>query len=87
VKPVVIAATMGFERGNWFLVREGIRGLLVRDERAVRINSVAFLWNIGNRRRHGAALRYFFRGGCLTGGRVNRRGENVLGTIIRAPGH
>src|SRR5262245_27097929 len=34
-EPVVIAATMGFEKGIWFRVREGIRGLLVRDEKGV----------------------------------------------------
>jgi hypothetical protein len=32
-EPVVIPATMGLEKGVWFRVREGIRGLLVRDER------------------------------------------------------
>ena len=35
VEPVVIAATMGVEKGIWFRVRQGIRGLLVRDERGV----------------------------------------------------
>ena len=34
-EPVVIAATMGLEKGVWFRVREGVRGLLVRDERGV----------------------------------------------------
>jgi hypothetical protein len=34
-EPVVIAATIGFEKGIWFRVREGIRGLLVRDERGI----------------------------------------------------
>ncbi len=32
---VAIAATMGLEKGVWFRVREGIRGLLVRDERGI----------------------------------------------------
>jgi hypothetical protein len=31
-EPVVIPASMGLERGVWFRVREGVRGLLVRDE-------------------------------------------------------
>jgi hypothetical protein len=35
VEPVVIAATMGLEKGIWFRCREGIRGLLVRDEHGV----------------------------------------------------
>jgi hypothetical protein len=35
VEPVTIAATMGFEKGIWFRIREGIQGLLVRDERGV----------------------------------------------------
>jgi hypothetical protein len=34
-EPVVIAVTMGFDKGNWFRIREGIRGLLVRDEGGV----------------------------------------------------
>ena len=32
VEPVVIAATMGFDRGVWFRVREGVRGVVVKDE-------------------------------------------------------
>ncbi|HEU5116373.1 MAG TPA: hypothetical protein VFT74_06800 [Isosphaeraceae bacterium] len=31
--PVDIPATYGLERGRWFAIREGIRGLLVPDER------------------------------------------------------
>ncbi len=31
--PVVIPATMGLDRGVWFRVREGVRGVVVRDER------------------------------------------------------
>jgi hypothetical protein len=31
--PVDIPATMGFERGRWYAIREGIRGLLVPDEK------------------------------------------------------
>ncbi len=30
--PVVIPASMGLDRGVWFRIREGIRGLSVRDE-------------------------------------------------------
>jgi hypothetical protein len=30
--PVVIPATMGLDRGVWFRVREGIRGVVVQDE-------------------------------------------------------
>ena len=32
VAPVVIPATMGLDRGVWFRVREGVRGVAVRDE-------------------------------------------------------
>lgn len=32
VEPVVIPASFGLERGIWFRIREGIRGLLARDE-------------------------------------------------------
>ncbi len=31
-EPVVIPATMGLDRGVWYSVREGVRGLLVEDE-------------------------------------------------------
>jgi hypothetical protein len=31
-EPVVIPASFGLERGIWFRIREGIRGLLARDE-------------------------------------------------------
>jgi hypothetical protein len=31
--PVVIPATMGVDRGVWFAIREGVRGVVVRDER------------------------------------------------------
>jgi hypothetical protein len=31
-EPVVIAASMGLEKGIWFRARQGIHGLLVRDE-------------------------------------------------------
>jgi hypothetical protein len=34
-EPVDIPATLALERGVWFAVREGIRGLLVRDEQGV----------------------------------------------------
>jgi hypothetical protein len=30
--PVVIPATMGLDRGVWFRVREGVRGVVARDE-------------------------------------------------------
>ena len=30
--PVVIPAAMGLDRGVWFRVREGVRGVAVRDE-------------------------------------------------------
>ncbi len=33
VEPVVIPATMGLDRGVWYRIRQGIRGLVVRDER------------------------------------------------------
>ena len=32
-EPVDIPAVMGLEKGVWFLIPEGIRGILVRDER------------------------------------------------------
>ncbi len=32
-----IPATLGFERGVWFRVRQGIRGLLVPDEQGVAV--------------------------------------------------
>ena len=32
-EPVDIPAAMGLEKGVWFLISEGIRGILVRDER------------------------------------------------------
>jgi hypothetical protein len=32
-EPVVIPATMGLDRGIWYRIREGVRGLVVRDER------------------------------------------------------
>ena len=32
-EPVDIPAALGLERGVWFLIAEGIRGVLVRDER------------------------------------------------------
>ena len=35
--PVDIPATYGLERGVWFLVRQGIRGLLVPDERGLAV--------------------------------------------------
>jgi hypothetical protein len=34
-EPVTVAASMGLEHGIWFRVRQGIRGLLVRDEHGV----------------------------------------------------
>jgi hypothetical protein len=33
VEPVVIPATMGLDKGIWYRIRQGIRGLLVHDER------------------------------------------------------
>jgi hypothetical protein len=32
VEPVVIPATMGLDKGVWYRIRQGIRGLLVHDE-------------------------------------------------------
>ena len=32
-EPVEIPATFGLEKGVWFLIEEGLRGILVRDER------------------------------------------------------
>ncbi len=32
VEPVVIPATMGLDKGIWYRIRQGIRGLLVHDE-------------------------------------------------------
>jgi hypothetical protein len=34
-EPVDIPAAMGLEKGVWFLIPEGIRGILVRDERDI----------------------------------------------------
>jgi hypothetical protein len=34
-EPVVIPAALGLDRGVWFHVREGLRGVAVRDERGV----------------------------------------------------
>lgn len=34
---VEIAATLGFERGIWFRIRQGIRGLLITDERGDQV--------------------------------------------------
>src|SRR5262249_20822384 len=34
-EPVVIAASMALEKGIWFRMREGIKGLLVRDEKGI----------------------------------------------------
>lgn len=31
-EPVVIPATMGLEGGVWYAIRQGVRGVLVRDE-------------------------------------------------------
>ncbi len=33
VEPVVIPATMGLDKGVWYRIRQGIRGLVVHDER------------------------------------------------------
>ena len=33
VEPVVVPATMGLDRGVWYRIRQGIRGLIVADER------------------------------------------------------
>jgi hypothetical protein len=35
--PVDIPATLGLERGVWFRIRQGIRGLLVPDERGIAV--------------------------------------------------
>jgi hypothetical protein len=35
--PVDIPATLGLERGVWFRVRQGMRGLLVPDERGIAV--------------------------------------------------
>jgi hypothetical protein len=35
--PVEIPATLGLERGVWFRIRQGIRGLLVADERGLAV--------------------------------------------------
>ena len=35
--PVDIPATLGFERGVWYPIRQGIRGLLVPDERGAAV--------------------------------------------------
>jgi hypothetical protein len=35
VEPVVIPATMGLDKGVWFCISQGIRGLLAHDERGV----------------------------------------------------
>ncbi|WP_435015344.1 hypothetical protein TA3x_002882 [Tundrisphaera sp. TA3] len=35
--PVDIPATLGLERGRWYRIREGIRGLLVPDERGFAV--------------------------------------------------
>jgi len=33
VESVVIPATMGLDKGVWYRIRQGIRGLVVQDER------------------------------------------------------
>jgi hypothetical protein len=33
IEPVVIPATMGLDKGVWYRIRQGIRGLVVQDER------------------------------------------------------
>ena len=33
VEPVVIPATMGLDKGVWYRIRQGMRGLMVPDER------------------------------------------------------
>ncbi len=38
--PVDIPATLGLERGVWFRIRQGVRGLLVPDERG---NAVVYM--------------------------------------------
>jgi hypothetical protein len=35
--PVDIPATIGLDRGVWFRIRQGIRGLLVPDERSLAV--------------------------------------------------
>jgi hypothetical protein len=35
--PVDIPATLGLERGRWYRIRQGIRGLLVPDERGLAV--------------------------------------------------
>jgi hypothetical protein len=35
--PVVIPATLGFEKGVWYRIRQGIRGILVPDERDAHV--------------------------------------------------
>ena len=35
--PVDIPATFGLERGVWYRIRQGIRGLLVPDERGIAV--------------------------------------------------
>jgi hypothetical protein len=32
VEPVVIPASMGLDKGIWYRIRQGIRGVVVRDE-------------------------------------------------------
>jgi hypothetical protein len=34
---VEIPATLGYEHGVWYAIREGIRGLLVRDEQGIAV--------------------------------------------------
>jgi hypothetical protein len=34
VEPVIIPATLGLDNGVWFSVREGVKGVVVQDERA-----------------------------------------------------
>ena len=35
VEPVVIPAMMGLDKGVWYCIRQGIRGLLVHDEKGL----------------------------------------------------
>jgi hypothetical protein len=35
VEPVIIPASMGLDKGVWFGISQGIRGLVVHDERGV----------------------------------------------------
>jgi hypothetical protein len=35
--PVDIPATLGMERGVWYRIRQGIRGVLVPDERGIAV--------------------------------------------------